>query len=322
MATYCLYNIPHTYVYWRYRYLTAGVQYVWETRDLRAPISHHCDTYMYLVRGNTIVAKNDDYNGLASLIAYVPTVSGVYSLIIRAYSKYTSGTCDVYQSVGGGSPSRIDNDVNFGGYTVSAHWKADERILTRNATGDTFLYIIHGNTMLRDDDSGDGLCSSISPGYEGYGLVVVGSYSRYTEGFTSLCNYYQSYLDNPGSQNEVDDPKIVISKAMAKFQTELIKEKASLEELSDKEREARVLKLRNSILSKKDIRQLVAPKIRAPKEFTVASERYGKLLKAAKPKLKRLSHSKRAAEMAKIEREKREIFRDLVPQEEEYSSSS
>lgn len=314
MSTYCLYNIPHTYVYRRYLSLNAGVPYIWQTRDLRGSIP---DTYMYLIRGNTIVAKNDDWDGLASLIAYTPSVTGSYYLIIRAYNKYRSGTCDVYQSVGGGSPTRIANDVKFGGYPVSAHWKADERILTRNASGDTYLYIIHGNTMLRDDDSGDGLCSSIRPGYAGYGLVVVGSYSRYSEGITKLCNYYQSYLDNPGRQDEVDDPKIVISKAMAKFQTELIKEKASLEELPHKEREARVLKLRNSILSKKDILQLVAPKIRAPKPFVTACAQYDKILRAAQPKLKRLSHAKRAVEMAKIEREKREIFRGLAPQEEE-----
>lgn len=314
---YCLKNISHTYVYRRRFSLNAGVQYIWETRDLRAPIFHSCDTYMYLVRGNTIVAKNDDYNGLASLIAYVPTVSGTYYLIIRAYSKYTSGTCDVYKSVGGGSPSRIDNDVKFGGYPVSAHWKADERILTRNATGDTYLYFIHGNTMLRDDDSGDGLCSSIRPGYAAYGRVIVGSYSRWSEGTTWLCNYYQSYLDNPGSQDEVDDPKIIVSENMAKFQTELMKEKPSLEKLSHQERETKVQKLRDSILSKEDISRLGAPKIRVPKEFIVASERYEKLLKANEKRLKPLSHAERASEMAKMEREKREIFRNLVPQEEE-----
>lgn len=314
---FCLRNIPHTYVYRRYRSLNAGVQYIWETRDLRAPLFSSCDTYMYLVRGNTIVAKNNNYNGRASLIAYVPTVSGAYYLIIRAYSKYTSGTCDVYQTVGGGSPSRIDNDVRFGGYPVSAHWKADERILTRNATGDTYLFIIRWNTMLRDDDSGYGLCSSIRPGYAAYGLVIVGSYSKWSEGTTWLCNYYQSYLDNPGSQDEVDDPKIIISENMAKFQTELMKEKPSLEKLSHQERETKVQKLRDSILSEEDISRLGAPKISVPKEFMVASERYEKLLKANEKRLKPLSYAERASEMAKIEREKREIFRDLVPQEEE-----
>lgn len=314
---FCLKNISHSYVYKRSRSLIAGVQYIWETRDLRSSFPFPSDTYMYLVRGNTIVAKNNNYNGWASLIAYVPTVSGTYYLIIRAYSKYTCGTCDVYQSVGGSSPSRIDDDVRFGGNPVRARWKADERILTRNASGDTYLYIIHGNTMLRDDDSGYGWCSSIRPGYAAYGLVIVGSYSKWTEGGTWLCNYYQSYLDNPGSQDEVDDPKIIINENMAKFQTELIKEKPSLEKLSYQERETKVQKLRDSILSEEDISRLGAPKIRVPKEFIVASERYEKLLKANEKRLKPLSYAERASEMAKIEREKREIFRDLVPQEEE-----
>jgi len=295
--------------------LTAGVQYVFETRDLRGS---HPDTYMYLVRDNTIVAKNDDYNGYASLIAYVPSRTDNYCLIIRAFGKNSSGTCDVYQAVGSGSPTRIANNVKFGGYPFDAHWKADETTLTMNATGDTYLYLIDGNTMLRDDDSGEGLCSSIRPGYEGWGLVVVGSYSEHTEGTTQLCNYYQSYLSNPSRRVEVvDDPEIIISEAMAKFQTELMKEKPSLEELPHQEREEGVQKLRDSILSAEDIKRLGAPAMSVSKEFTAAYERYKELLKAAEKKLKPLSYAERAAEMARMEREKREIFGDLVPQEEE-----
>lgn len=315
MTTYCLYNIPHTYVYRRYILLQAGTQYIWDTRDLRG---NNPDTYMYLVRQNTIVAGNDDYNGLASLIAYTPSVTAYYMLIIRAYGKWSSGTCDVYQSVGGGTPTRIENNVKFGGYPVSGHWKADERIFTKNATGDTYLYLIHGNTMLRNDDGGEGLCSEIRPGYEAWGLVLLGSWSTLTEGRTQLCNYFQSYLDNPGRQYEpVDDPTIIISETMVKFQTELMKEKASLEELPHQEREEKVRQLRDRILGAKEIEMLGAPTIPVSKEFTAAYERYEKLLKASEKELKPLSHAQRAAEMAKIEREKREIFKDLVPQEEE-----
>ena len=97
--------------------MTAGVDYIWDTRDLRGT---HPDTYMYLVRGSTIIAKNDDYIGLASLIAYRPSVTGNYYLIIRAYGSYSPGTCDVYESVGGGAATKIDNDVKFGGHPVSA----------------------------------------------------------------------------------------------------------------------------------------------------------------------------------------------------------
>lgn len=322
---YCLYNIPHTYVYRRWRYLTAGVQYIFETRDLRAPWFQTPDTYMYLVRGNTIVARNDDYNGYASLIAYSPTVSGYYLLLIRAYSKYNGGTCDVYQSTGG-RLAKIDNDVVFGGYPVAAHWKGDERIDTNNATGDTYLFLIHGNTMLRDDDGGPGLLSRITPGYEGKGKVIVGSYSRYSQGRTRLCNYYQSYLDNPGrsDEEEEDDPEIIVTDSMFKFQTELMTLKASLEGLTLPEQvdmpiqvqEERVKKLRDSILGAEDIKQLSPPSFSVPKDFIVASEKYEKLLKEAEEKLKPLSLIERAAEMAGIEHQKRELFTPLVPQEE------
>jgi len=313
MATFYLEGIPHTYVYRRWLRLNSGVQYIWETRDLRGT---YPDTYMYLVRGNTIIASNDDYNGRASLIAYVPSVTGDYRLIIRGFSKYSLGTCDVYQSVGGGSPTKIDNDVIFGGYPVYAHWKADETILTLNAIGDTYLYIIHGNTMLSDDDSGDGLCSSIRPGYESYGTVVVGSYSSYSQGVTWLGNHYKSYFVNPGGQQAMDDPKIIISEKIAKFQTELIKEKPSLEKLSHNERETRVMKLRDSILSKDDINRLGAPHIPVPPEFAAAFEQYQRQLQSAEKELEGLSYAQRAAKMAKIEREKRHIFGNFVPQEE------
>lgn len=315
MVRYCIGGVWHTYVYRRYRYLTQGQQYIFETRDLRGT---RPDTYMYLIRNsdNTIVRRNDDYNGLASLLAYQPRVSGGYYLIIRGYARYSAGTCDVYQSTGGGAPTRIDNNVRFGGWPVSSHWKDDERIETTNAWGDTYLYLIHGNTMLRNDDGGAGFNSRITPGYQGWGLTVVGSYSRYTEGLASLCNFYQSYLDNPGTVDE-DDPRIVISDDMVKFEIELKKQKASLEELPIKEQEERVKKLRDSILSAEDIKRFPPPKVTVPKEFTAALERYEGLLKEAEKKLEPLSLAERAAEMAKMEHQKREIFGNLVPQEED-----
>ena len=298
--------------------MTAGVTYIWETRDLSG--GSRPDTYMYLTRGESIVAKNDDFNGRASLIAYVPSVSGTYYLIIRAYSWYKRGFCDVYESVGGGGAIKIDNDVLFTGWPVSAHWKADESIETRNATGDTYLYLIHGNTMLRDDDGGSGLHSRIKPGYEGWGLVVVGSYSRWTQGTTQLCNYYQSYFDNPGGRDEIDDPNIVVSEAMERFQAELRKQKASLEGLSDQEREAAIRVLRDKMLSPEDVRQMDTPEIHAPENLIAADQRYDELLRAEEQRLAGLSLESRAVEMARIEREKREIFRDIVPQEEESSA--
>jgi hypothetical protein len=304
--------------------LSAGTQYIFETRDLRAGWFFTPDTYMYLVRGNTIVARNDDHYGLASLIAYQPSVSGSYLLVIRAYSKYNAGTCDVYQTTGGGSPQKIDNDVRFGGYPISAHWKGDERIETRNATGDTYLFLVHGNTMLRNDDGGAGLHSRITPGYEGYGQAYVGSYSRYSEGETWLCNYYQSYLDNPGERDEIDDPAIVVTDAMARFQAEMRKHKASLEELSPEElaeqsvqaEEERIQKIRDSILDTDDVKRLGAPAVSVPREFIAASQQYDELLRGEEKGLAALPVAERGQEMRKMEVRKREMLRAFVPQEE------
>lgn len=317
MTRYCLSNVAHTYVYRRWMNLNAGVQYIWETRDLQGA---HPDTYMYVVRtsDNHIVAKNDDYNGLASLIAHVPATSGSHLLLIRAYSKYSAGTCDLYESIEGGSPQRIENNVKFGGTPVSAHWKSDERIETTGATGDTYLYLIHGNTVLRNDDGGAGLHSKIQPGYSGYGTVVVGSYSRYSEGTTRLCNYYQSYLDNPGEEDE--DQPVSISKAMGQFQKELARNKDAWEELAPDEREENIKRLRDKILGPDDIEQMQAPTIRPPKDFASAQERYERVLKENEKRLSDLPPGRRMAEMEKLAREKSEIFKGLVPLHEDWSA--
>ena len=232
MATYCVSGIYANKVYNRSIYLSAGTQYVFETRDLNGS-----DTYMYLVRGNTIITRNDDYRGLASLIAYQPTVSGNYNLVIRSYSRYSRGTCDVYMSTGGGAPVKINNNSRFGGHPLYAHWKSDERIETASSSADPYLYLITGSTMYWNDDGGPGYHSRITPGWSGYGLVVVGSWSYATRGYTKACIYYQSYLDNPGPDSDlVDDPDLILSDNHFNFQQELMKYKAKLEAMPMKKR--------------------------------------------------------------------------------------
>lgn len=322
MVTYCLNNLYHSYIYRRSRYLSAGSQYIFETRDLRRLSSSSADTYMYLVRNNQIVVKNDDHIGRASMFAYQPTVSGYYTLIIRAYSKYSRGKCDVYQTTNG-NVSKLSNNAYFGGTPIWAHWKSDERIETNNGYGDTYLLLICGNQMLMDDDGGAGLYSKIRPGFHGYGIIVHGSYSHSSRGRANLCNYYQSYLSNPGGPDLIDDPKIIISDNMAKFQNELMKYKSSLQEmplekrieLTVQEQDETVKNLRDKILSEDEIKLF---EIRDPplsKEYESASNKYEKILEEAEKKLKDLAYRERAAEMAKIAVQKRTIFENIVPQE-------
>lgn len=349
MVTYCLDDIRHTYVYRKNLYLSAGVMYIFETSNLqpkipwRTPIGVSIpviagipglklgpDTVMYLVYPSlwpthpipTIVAYNDDYNGFASLFAYQPTQSGYYTLIIRGHNKFSSGTCDVYQSTAG-NKQKIDTAASFGGYPVAAHWKSDETILTTNTTGDTYLFIfpeedIIGSQLLYDDDSGEYLCSQIVPGYEGWGKIVVGSYSKNYEGITSLCNYYQSYLDNPGGDEK---PKVIISDNMFKFQQELIKYKSKLKEMpleemvkkSIGEQEAEVKKIRDKYLTEEDLELLKIPSIEVPQKFIDASEKYMKILEKAQKELESLPYEERILEMEKLELHKKKIFKNITP---------
>lgn len=74
---------------------------------------------------------------------------------------------------------------------VEAKWTNSEVIETHINAGDTYLYLIDPtfNIMLWDDDGGNGLGSRIHPSYQSEGLVIVGSFSRYTEGITALYNW-------------------------------------------------------------------------------------------------------------------------------------
>jgi hypothetical protein len=74
------YVLPHSYVYRRDVSLQAGTTYHFLTSNLQPLTSANCDPVMYLVRGNDIVAFNDDYTGYASEIIYTPAVADGYRL--------------------------------------------------------------------------------------------------------------------------------------------------------------------------------------------------------------------------------------------------
>jgi hypothetical protein len=316
---YTLYNIPHTYVYRRSLYLNSGSQYVFETRDLDDNtwnFGNTADTYMYLVRGDNIVAKNDDHNGLASLIAYRPTVSGHYYLFIRAYSKYSNGTCDVYQTTDNGSQQKLDNNVKFGGYPISARWRSDERLETTNASGDTYLYLISGNKFLKNDDSGEGYCSLINPNFAGTGLVVVGSWSQNSEGNTWVSNFYMSYLDNPG-RDLLDDPALIITPNMEKYRTELHVVKPKIEGLSHGDREEEVVGLQKKVLTKEERESFGARRIKPPsEEYIKAFHEYTEILNGKKSQIAKLNLPEQINQMKRMSAIKREIFRGHIPLDE------
>jgi hypothetical protein len=171
------YQLPHSYVYHRDVSLEVGRTYHFLTRNLRPVTSANPDPVMYLVRGNDIVAFNDDYVDLASEIIYhtppvddiyhlapddeytrgssgishTPPMTELYRLVIRAYATATPGVCDVYQGVDGAPPALLESNVMFGGTYVSVRWKLGEWFETgpvRNVVvdlgGDPFTGTISG----------------------------------------------------------------------------------------------------------------------------------------------------------------------------------
>jgi hypothetical protein len=189
-------RLPHSHVYRRDVSLQAGTTYHFQTRNLQPLTSANPDPVMYLVRGNDIVAFNDDYTGLASEIIYTPTAADTYRLVIRAYATATPGFCDVYRGVGGAAPSLLDSNVMFGGTYVSVRWKPGEWFETGLATlsfsadgfggggpaADPYLFLIYpdsavGSKLYWNDDGAGFPHSKIVPPSGGTGTVILGSYS-------------------------------------------------------------------------------------------------------------------------------------------------
>lgn len=196
--------IPHSYVYRRWESLEEGHIYHFETRNLTKLSTSQSldpDPVMYLVQSssNEIVARNDDYIGLASTIIYSPSVTGGYLLIIRAYATETPGYCDLYKGVDN-MPPPPPARVKFGGTRIYTKWDSDEWFETKldGGSGDTYLYLIQGDYvgghLYRNDDGGIRLCSKIVPESGGSPWAIVGSYSPYSEGQCRLYLYYKSYM--------------------------------------------------------------------------------------------------------------------------------
>lgn len=189
-----------TYVYRTYRSLTAGHTYVIETRDLARRSwfqSAGPDTVLYVLDGNNIVARNDDWENLRSLVTFTPSTTKSYWVIVRSYNTATIGYFDLYID-----NARISNDAKFGGTRIYSHWKAGECFQTSNlASGDPYAYLLDrdyvGGRMYRNDDGGSGLNSKICVSNERYGYFIVGSYSKRSEGRCRVDLRWHSYHRDP-----------------------------------------------------------------------------------------------------------------------------
>jgi hypothetical protein len=274
--------LDHRYVYRRTEQLTAGAIYHYQMRNMRDVYvlqAVSADSVMYLVNsGNEIVARNDDYDGYKSEIIYRPDRSGTYTLIIRSYSFFSPGYCDLYRGVYGAQPKLVDSDVLFWGTTRLVAWSPGQIFETTNSTGDPFLIFLFADQAPgrayfgpNIDDAGAGLNSRfVAPPFieEGtgpaIGRVVLGSYSRYTQGECEFCQDDPSTLAPPKGDlswepNASARESIHGSQEMQQFAAQLGATKDRFEELEPAERDRKVAELRQRILSKDERRLQFMP---------------------------------------------------------------
>jgi hypothetical protein len=322
------YQLPHSYVYRRDVSLQAGTTFHFQTRNLRSLGFGNPDPVMYLVRGNDIVAFNDDYVGLASEIIYTPTVTGTYKLVIRAYTTTTPGLCDLYQGVGGAPPTLLESNVIFEGTYVWVRWKQGEWFETGRAVvidaggfevnvgtvsgdaADPYLFLIYpdsavGSKMYWDDDSAGSLQSKIEPPSGGTGTVILGSYSRYTNGECRLALVGQSYKApwmSPAPWAFEAGP-VAPTPTVTKYIDELQGQKPALDKLSPDMRDQRVLELQRRMLSEEEIRRQLAPIPAASRELVQRQELLLDRHRQMERELVEMSYDERAAKLAHVKRE-------------------
>lgn len=271
----------HRFVYRRLEQLTAGRIYHYQMRNLRNVYilqAVAADSVMYLVDATgVIVARNDDYDGYKSEIIYQPEKSGTYTLLLRAYSFFAPGYCDLYRGVDGGTPTFVDGDILFWGGTKLVTWTPGQIFETTNSTGDPYLIFLFADQVAGHayfgptvDDAGAGLNSRFvaPPFVEGgtgpaVGRVVLGSYSRTTQGECELCQEDPSALAREEELSDLQQSSAIEpaqrGREMQQF-AELLKDsKDELEELQPAERDKRVAEMRQKILSKDERRLQFLP---------------------------------------------------------------
>jgi hypothetical protein len=336
------YQLPHSYVYYRDISLEAQRTYHFLTRNLRPSTSANPDPVMYLVRGNDIVAVNDDYTGYASEIIYVPTVTGSHRLVIRAYTTSTPGVCDVYQGVDGAPPALLESNVPFAGTYVWVRWKLGEWFetgagrtvvvdlggdpftgtITGGGSSDPYLFLIYpnhavGSKMYWDDDGAGLPHSKIEPSTGGVGVVILGAWTRYTSGQCRLALVGQSYKApwmSPAPWAYADE-EVPRPASVTRYMEELERQKPGLNELSPDERDQRVLELQRRMLSEEEIRGQVALMPAVSTELVRRQELFLERYSQMEEDLVRMSYDERAAKLAQVKRESmgREYSEPEVP---------
>ena len=266
------------------------------------------DTVMHIVAANgDVLAENDDFTGLASEIIFTPAVSGPVTVIIRGFSTKTPGFCDLEKGLDGAAPSLLSRDVLFFGVTIGATWNQGDVFQTSNSTGDPFFFLRTGNKLFRDDDSGPGLNSRFVAPTAGSGTVILGSFSRSTEGSCDLCldagagpvTLTPRLSERP---NEFERRPRSVSPEMEQFIVELQGSKERLEELEPAERERRVVELQQRLLSEEERTPKVLPAPQAAADFVRLQDIYMERYREIEAELERLPYEERVERLVELKR--------------------
>jgi hypothetical protein len=122
------------------------------------------DTVMHLLApSGQEVAQNDDWNGtLASHIQYTAPTTGTYTVVIRAFSSYNSGTCSLKKN---GVP--LQTGFPFAGGSLATNTISSDFVQTAllyGGTDDTVLIGLNGSNQIigMNDDRGVGFASKLT----------------------------------------------------------------------------------------------------------------------------------------------------------------
>ena len=280
---------------------------------------------MLVNSAGVIVAFNDDFVGLDSDIIFTPPTTATFRLIVHSFATASAGFTDVLLSVNGGPPTKLGTSTEFAGTHVMTDWNPGITYDTAGGNGDTVLLVRTGafvgaSLAFNDDVVG-------TPGFPFMGILnssvtaptsppvrvadnsatkaIVGSFSQFTEGQTTLCQAFRSWT-SPLLSPPRDAPRpapLPNTPEMAQYNQEYAKLKPKLIEMGPDERDRAILEMQRRILPEAEIRTFAAPVSFATAAYVRAQKEYLARVKAREKELAGLEHEQRAKILTEMKEE-------------------
>ena len=258
-------------------------------------------------------------------------------MIVHSFSTATAGSTTILFSVNSAPPIVVAPSVRFGGTRVLTDWNDGIRFDTAGGNGDTVLLLFSGSsigsTLQFNDDVGSpvlpfqgAFSSSITPTVSGHGgsfdnsgtKAIVGSFSARTEGQTTLCQSFRSWmlplLSPPGGAPT--PAPVPDTPEMKQYIREYGDLKPKLVNIPPDERDRAILELQRRVLPETQIRTISAPASYATAAYIRAQNQYLARAREREPELAKLDHDERAAELEKMKAET--VGRALLQVEPDY----